>query len=249
MKKTLAIVSLLGISLAAPILAQAADGADYESKGQITFIPNTDPTNPVSPTDPDPDKPIRPVDPTDPENPDAINPGTQGPLSIDFASTLYFGEQKISSRTEVYHAESQKYVDADGESQEGPNFVQVTDNRGTESGWTLKVRQDGQFKTDAGQVLEAAEIRFINGEIVTPSDSPEPTVLKEEITLDPEGAESLVMSAQAGEGAGTYLTRWGKDMEEAVKSIELEVPGSTTKYATQYTTTFTWLLTDTPTNP
>ena len=95
MKKTLAFLSVLGLSLVAPVLAQAADSAEYNSNGQITFEPNTDPTNPISPTDPDPENPIKPVDPTDPDGP---NPGTNGPLSIDFASSLYFGTQKITSK-------------------------------------------------------------------------------------------------------------------------------------------------------
>ena len=77
MKKTLAFLSVLGLSFAAPVLAQAADSAEYNSNGQITFEPNTDPTNPISPTDPDPENPIKPVDPTDPDGP---NPGTNGPL-------------------------------------------------------------------------------------------------------------------------------------------------------------------------
>ena len=54
------------------------------------------------------------------------------------------------------------------------------------------------------------------------------------------------MSAQKREGAGTYLMSWGDSLFAAVDSIELEVPGSTTKYAVKYSTTFTWLLTDTP---
>ena len=57
MKKTLAFLSVLGLSLAVPVLAQAADSAEYNSNGQITFEPNTDPTNPISPTDPDPENP------------------------------------------------------------------------------------------------------------------------------------------------------------------------------------------------
>ena len=39
MKKTLAFLSVLGLSFAAPVLAQAADSAEYNSNGQITFEP------------------------------------------------------------------------------------------------------------------------------------------------------------------------------------------------------------------
>ena len=142
-----------------------------------------------------------------------------------------------------------KYVDSANVNQEGPNFVQVTDNRGTESGWTLNVRQNGQFKTAEDQELTAAQIRLTKGTVVTPSLSPKPSNVSSTITLNPNGAQSLVMSAQDGEGAGTYLMSWGDSLAAAMDSIELEVPGSTTKYASQYNTTFTWLLTDTPTNP
>ncbi len=56
------------------------------------------------------------------------------------------------------------------------------------------------------------------------------------------------MSAKDGQGAGTYLLDWGTDAATATESIELSVPGSTTKYAKKYSTTFTWVLSDTPGN-
>ncbi len=55
-----------------------------------------------------------------------------------------------------------KYKDNAGADQEGPNFVQVSDNRGTETGWTLKVKQNGQFKTEVNQEL-AAKVTLSNG--------------------------------------------------------------------------------------
>lgn len=39
------------------------------------------------------------------------------------------------------------------------------------------------------------------------------------------------MSAKDGQGAGTYLLDWGTDAATGADSIELSVPGSTTKYA------------------
>ena len=56
------------------------------------------------------------------------------------------------------------------------------------------------------------------------------------------------MAAKAGQGAGTYLNNWGTDATTGANSIELSVPGSTTKYAKKYSTTFTWVLTDAPGN-
>ncbi|MFZ4355293.1 WxL domain-containing protein, partial [Enterococcus gallinarum] len=143
---TLMATTTLGALALVPMSALAVDGGEYQTNGAIQFAPNTNPTNPVDPTNPDPDKPITPVDPTDPTGP---KPGTAGPLSIDYASSLSFGEQTITSKNMTYYAETQKYKDNAGADQEGPNFVQVSDNRGTETGWTLKVKQNGQFKTES----------------------------------------------------------------------------------------------------
>ena len=221
----LATAILAGITLA-PAVSFAADGGEYDTNGVITFTPNNGTTDPVDPVDPT--NPVKPVDPTDPSGP---KPGTAGPLSIDYASSLDFGSQKITSKDEIYKAKAQKYLDKDNVEKTGPNFVQVTDNRGTEKGWTLP----------------GAEITFKNGNVVTASDSEKPTG-QATIVADPSGDLKNVMSAKDGQGAGTYLLDWGTDAATAAESIELSVPGSTTKYAKKYSTTFTWVLSDTPGN-
>lgn len=250
MKKTKQLTAAaiaLGV-LAAPLRTMAEDGGIYQSNGMVEFRASEDPTNPVDPTDPT--DPIQPIDPTDPEGP---NPGTNGPLSIDFASSLDFGVQKITSEDQVYYAAAQKYQSLDEEGKptgiikEGPNFVQVTDNRGTESGWTLKVNQDGQFTSASGKELTGAEITFKNGHVVTISESGKPAG-QETMTLNPDGTQQNVMVASAGNGAGTYLLDWGTDAETGAKSIELNVPGATTKYAEKYSTKLVWTLTDVPGN-
>ncbi|MBO1305951.1 WxL domain-containing protein [Enterococcus sp. 669A] len=235
---TVAALALAGLAL--PVTSFAADGAEYTSNGAVTFEANTDPTKPVDPTNPV--DPVTPVDPTDPTGP---NPGTNGPLSIDYASSLDFGTQKITSTDEVYKAKAQKYVDKANAEKTGPNFVQVTDNRGLETGWKLQVKQSGQFKTAEDQELTGAAITFKNGNVVTASSSAKPTG-QATINLTPNDAYVNVMSATTGQGAGTYLLAWGSDAATGADSIELAVPGSTTKYAKQYTTTFTWALADIP---
>lgn len=91
---------------------------------------------------------------------------------------------------------TQKYktVGATDEVKEGPNYVQVTDNRGTEAGWSLKVKQEGQFKSTSGKELTGAAITFKNGNVVTASDSGKPTG-PATITLNSDGSQSDVMSA------------------------------------------------------
>ncbi len=234
---TIAAVALAG--LAAPVSSIAAE---YDSHGAITFEASDDPTGPIDPTDPE--KPIDPVDPLDPDGP---GEGTAGPLSIDYASSLDFGTQKISSVNETYKAKAQKYQDSEGGEKIGPNFVQVTDNRGLETGWSLQVKQNDQFATDEGDVLTGAQVSFKNGNVVTASTSAKPTG-KATIALAPTDEYTDVMTAADKQGAGTYLLAWGDNEATGAESIELTVPGATTKYAKQYTTTFTWQLTDTPGN-
>jgi hypothetical protein len=246
MKKA-SVLFLSTLALAALAAPAQSFAAEYTSNGIVEFKPSEDPTDPSDPTDPT--NPVKPIDPTDPDGP---NPGTNGPLSIDYASSLDFGVQKITSKNETYYAAPQKYqaLDAQGnpdtEVKEGPNYVQVTDNRGTEAGWTLKVNQKGQFTSTSGKELTGSVITFKNGSVVTASDSGEPTG-PATFALDPSGVQSDVMAAAAGNGAGTYLFTWG-DADNAAESIELNVPGSTTKYAEKYSTQLNWTLTDVPGN-
>ncbi|MBG9457003.1 cell surface protein [Lysinibacillus sphaericus] len=232
---------LTGLVLGGSITSYAADGGVYQSNAIIEFEPATGTvTPPVDPTNPENPDPVDPVDPTDPNGP---KPGTPGPLSIDYASSLTFGKQKITSTEQVYKAEAQKF----GGRGDGPNYVQVTDSRGKDAGWSLQVKQDGQFKSTSGKVLTGAEITFKNAWVNTASASPKPSIKKSTFSLKPDGtgvAENI-MSAKAGEGNGTYLLVFGDDTT-AANSIELSIPGSTTKYAEKYATSLTWTLTDTP---
>ena len=102
----------------------SADGGDYSSSGYVSFEAG----GTVTPIDP-----LSPTDLITPTNPDGTTPatGTVGPLSIDFASSLSFGKQAISSLDAIYYAHAQ-YIsgDKDGTTvdETHPNYVQVTDN-------------------------------------------------------------------------------------------------------------------------
>ncbi|WP_054711086.1 WxL domain-containing protein [Bacillus sp. JCM 19041] len=236
-------LSLIPIAVFALILSVGgntalAEGGTYDTNAKIKFVPAEDGTGPVDPEEPE--TPVDPVDPTDPEGP---GPGTPGPLSIDYASSFQFGEQEITSRDKTYTADPQTYKDTENV---GPNYVQVTDNRGTETGWSLQVVQNGQFKTASDQELLGAEIRVKNAAVNSISQSPKPSTVKDSFELTP-GTVDNVVSAHDGEGAGTYLYHFGTSAT-AAESVELFVPGSSTKYADSYSTTLTWTLSDTPGN-
>jgi hypothetical protein len=241
--KTKKIISLTALALIASSTGAstvfAADGATYDSNGVITYIPSTTPTTPVDPTDPA--KPVVPTDPTDPTGP---NPGTNGPLSLDYASSFDFGTQEITSADKTYFAAANPL--SDGSTR--PNWVQVTDNRGSLSGWTLSVEATDftNGKTGTGSVLNGATLKLDNGHIVSASDAPADQSVAS-VTLTPGASSGTILGATDGNGAGTNLLVWGDDTTKA-SSVSLAVPGKTTKLADTYQSTLTWTLTDTPAN-
>jgi hypothetical protein len=254
-----AAAAALGFSTAAPVFA---DGGQYDSKGSVEFTPSTTPTAPVDPLNPDPDKPILP------SNPDGSTPdtGTAGPLSLDFASSLDFGVQQITSSTVDYNASAQKYTDKDGKNEtNGPDFVQLTDNRGSFAGWTLSVKQAGQFATASGQELDGAAVSFGSAQHVAANGTTDGVSTTASFTLDPTAGAIPVMSGEAATTgtngtSGTHLLRFGDASALSTTdvngdgtargttdtAIKLNVPGKTAKLAAKYATTFNWILADAP---
>lgn len=254
MKSNITIALISSTLLLGATQALAAPGllpANRETDAQVKFIEDDSPTDPTDPTNPDPEKPVKPVDPTDPEKP--IEPGTNGPLSLDYASILDFGEQLISVKDQVYFAKPQLLFGEDGKVDTAnpvPNYAQVTDKRGGEKGWSLSVKQNGQFKAlKSGRELTGAEITFKNAEVDSISTSKAPSIVKTSFSLasDGTGVAENVMAAAKGEGFGTWVYRFGNELTKD-NSIELSVPGATAKDVDTYKTTLTWTLTDIPEN-
>ncbi|GAB6458687.1 WxL domain-containing protein ElrC [Bacillus luti] len=237
--------------LGATGLGTSVSAAEYKTNGVVEFTPNTDITKPIDPDNPDPNKPVDPIDPVTGEKPE---PGTAGPLSIDFASSLDFGKNKITGADETYYAEPQTYSES---TKLTANYVQVSDKRGTNAGWTLKVKQEGQLKNEKAQnkELAGAQINIKSIEAASNAEGIQKPVTHN-VQLDPNGAESLVMDAKEGAGAGTWVGRFGSVEEvtidgQAVKkntAVTLTIPGKTAKDAVAYTTKLTWTLSDTPAN-
>lgn len=278
MKNTTKITLMSALALSGlgslAITAHAAETpATRNTDAQVKFIPSDDPVDPVDPTDPTNNTPVDPVDPTDPSKP--VDPGTPGPLSLDYASSFDFGVQKISSSDQTYQAKAQMIKAKDGSMKAVPNYAQVTDNRGTLKGWSLSVKQNGQFTSETSKkALTGATINIANASISTASESPA-SVVASNVTLDAEGASQVVMGAKDGEGAGTFVYLMGKAenvkenanalKDEATNSkdaagkdtsekriessdVTLKVPGGTQKMSEKYATTLTWTLTDAPAN-
>ncbi|EKF51519.1 WxL domain-containing protein [Lactococcus garvieae] len=268
LKSTATFATLMVITPIATSTVFAAD-ANYPTSGDLEFVTGDTGTKPVDPTDPG--KPVIP------ENPDPGKPVTppvevtKG-LSLDFASSLSFGKQKISSTTETYYAHGQKIVDGSG-AVTGivPDYAQVTDVRGSFAGWTLSVATDAQFRENGtditttpeasaplGTYLTGAELKFSkgagNGTVTAAKPS---NINASDFTLST--SDQVVMAAKANEGMGTWTYALGatadydasataQDAVATKSPITLTVPGSTAKKAAAYTTSLIWKLSDTPGN-
>ncbi|MFB7159675.1 WxL domain-containing protein [Lysinibacillus sp. NPDC056232] len=228
------------------------------------------PAKPVKPTDSDPGKLVKPVKPTnqdpgnlansvDPTNPQGPNLGTGSPLSLDHVSNLDFGVREIANTEQgvTYYANAQELRTSEG-SKYVPNYVQISDNRGTNSGWTVTIKQEGQFSNASAQhkELTGSQIQFADPTVEGVSDAP-PPINAEVITLDPNGAESLVMAAKPLAGAGLWVKSWGTVEEMTgdsgqkmlkTKAISLTIPGETQTDTVTYSTKLTWKLSDIPSN-
>ena len=216
-------------TLAASPGASEGSPAERDTAGQVVFEENNEPTTPVDPIDPDV----------------PVEPGTDGPLSLDYASAFNFGKQKIISKDKVYYAATQEVI-IDGVHSQKPLYAQVTDGRGSLAGWSLSVKQNGQFKTDDGQELVGAKIKFINGQKETVMESDAPSTVTTDVELVADGsASSLLMQAEEGQAAGTWIYRLG-DLDTMGESVQLHVPGKSTKLKEKYTTELTWSLSTLP---
>lgn len=230
-------------SLALGGTALAADEKTRDVQAQIEFAETTDPVEPVDPINPE--KPVKPVDPIDPDK--EIEPGTSGPLSLDYASSFNFGKQVIVTDDRTYYAKPQNVEVSKGVFEDKPLYAQVTDGRGTLKGWTLSVSQKAQFKTSDDDELKGAKIMFYNGEKATVSLAKPPSFVKSSANVsgDLNGGSVKIMAAKDGEAAGTFVYRLGNDKLKE-ESVALEVPGSTVKKKAVYSTTLVWTLNDTP---
>ncbi|QCI87361.1 WxL domain-containing protein [Vagococcus zengguangii] len=233
-----------------------AEESTYSKTGEIEFIPGDSVRPPIDPVDPDPDQPVDPWDPTSPDGKPA--PGTQGPLSIDYASSFDFGTNEIDNKDRIYYANPQYYFDTQvGEINKKiftPNYVQVSDMRGTNTGWRLTVKQLYQFRNDETKNSEliGAQVKLNDSEAISYIEQTDQTPLSGDVSIVP-GESFVVMQANKGAGAQTWINRWSKvetipSGEVKNTSVQLFIPGSTPKDAVTYKTEFIWTLSDSPAN-
>lgn len=237
----LATVLVVPTVLAGSLSVEAATAAQMNSTSDITFSQDTTVTQPINPLVPSQNVTANPND--------THAPGTAGPLSIDYVSNFHFGTQKIQALNATYYANLDQVEDSTTALISVPNYVQVTDKRGLNTGWKLSVKQGSQFSTGGAtpSVLTGAVLSFVSP---TANSTASPTLapIGTPVILDPTGAAtSVVATGAALTGMGTWAMSFGNNNTTGAQGIKLTVPMTTTKVTgTAYSTTLTWSLADSP---
>ncbi|MEI5988690.1 WxL domain-containing protein [Enterococcus crotali] len=228
---------LLGGTSTDTTLVFAEDLIGNKSEAEISYSENTDVTPPIDPSKPGQTITVVSTIP--------IKPGTTGPLSVDFAPHVIFGPQDASQKNTIYYAKLTKILRSGNLQEEVGNFLQLTDNRGKNSGWRLTVKQNGQLRNGT-HTLKGAQLSLNNLTLFSPNNGDKPIASKS-VRLDPESGEPTEVSHSTEKsGKGTWLIMFGKDKEESKTSIQVSVPGTSEKKQGNYTTSLTWELSDTP---
>lgn len=236
------------------ISAFADETRQATTNGNIEFTPSTDEPEIVVPPVEEPDVEIGPE-----------VPGTTGPLSIVKAATMNFGSQVISNQDQTYNmvAERQQKTGTTGEENKVPfaSFAQVSDTRGSNAGWDLKVSlSDFQAGNTQNAILRGAKVTLKDPQIQYTGNNQElaPAAHANNLELLPNSGAVSVMTAESSKGAGRSSVVWGNqaDLDAQFEAdpkapvtnnaIQLFVPGASAKDATTYTSTLTWELTTTP---
>ncbi|KRN32442.1 WxL domain-containing protein [Weissella halotolerans] len=210
------------------------DGLGGTTDGKVAFTAPT--TNNDKPSIPGTGNDENPDTPTD-------NPGTSSDalLKLVYASDLDFNTHDISSANQTYDAKT--ITSAQG-SQVAP-YVQVSDARGTGSGWNLAVKQDKEFTNDTSDVLKGAYVKFA-APTLQDLNSVAPTgVTGNAVTLVAGGAAQTIMNATSGNGRGVTYGIFGTVADGTANGAQLVVPGGSA-LAGVYNTTLTWTLGSTP---
>lgn len=197
------------------------------------------------------------ISPVDPENPDKIMTPAElsvkpnnNPLKILHVSNFHFGKQFMTLNAQTYNAILEKGKNEMGLADDFANSIQISDERDTNTGWRLQVRQEEQFTSVTTKTkLEGAQIILKNLTMSKGVNNSAglATVSEKELELIPDGRTTIdVATAAVKNGMGTQVVRFGDKGSTAETSIQLDVPIQRQLVPEKYTTTLTWILNDSP---
>ena len=208
---------------------------DSKTEGNIGILPNNNQKPILNPNNPN--EKITVIDNLDDTNKYSF--GEEGVLTIDYVSSFQFGQVKAVGKRTTVEANEQGALTHDNQQITVPNFIQITDTRGTNSGWQLSVKQKTQFQTKSQIYPEliGASLQFRNARHISSVDND--IWVNENVHLIPN-QEEVLMRAPSGENGGTNILSWENE------GVCLVIPGSSPKLAQTYNVTLVWSILDTP---
>lgn len=195
-----------------------------------------------------------------------------GPLRIDAVSVIHFGSQPLKGDTIIAKAiYTASEVNLQG--QYVPLHIETTDDRGTNTGWSLQVKQSQEFTEQPQEsvtlenlsVLTGAELTLSATEsydesLISELGKSKPSNLGQKLEVNAEFKK--IVEAKAGEGIGSWGTYFGDIVEEATtettssleeskpvenQAITLKIPGQVAKKVdVNYQAELIWVLVATP---
>ena len=165
----------------------------------------------------------------DPEiQPPTLN---KGPLSLDSVSSFNFPTKKLGSEAKA---------PLEATPVEGTKLgLQVTDSRGQDLGWNLKVSATAFETADKSLTLKGAVMTIPEGKLTT-EDGVDPLLTPTAFKVDLSATATSIMSATKTQGRSS----WSNAFEGNGEKVTLAVP-SGNKVAS-YVSTITWSLEDAP---
>lgn len=218
----------------------ASAAAEVKTQAGVEFEPSTeapgtrDPYNPDEGVTPDPIIPGETIPDPKPGDPN-------GYLTLDYASSLYFGSNSITAKDMTYHAYPVNVAPSAGslaKAGERPNYVQVTDYRGNHAGWKLTLAQDTQLTAKtSGIELQGASITLGASTLVreTGNASTLPATFTTATPLVPGSSNAIAVMTAAATAAdetpvGQYTTIAYFDNDETIEDMSQD-----TDFGSQYT--------------
>ncbi|ALS36450.1 hypothetical protein ABID30_002415 [Enterococcus rotai] len=215
--KFLILILLLLNSAVLDTLIPVTVEATSQAKGEmgISFKGLVDPGYGVL----DPENPVKEVEPVGDYG------KTTGPLRIDYVPNINFNSNKITLDNVSYAADSVQFK---GMIAPRGNFIQVSDYRGKQVGWSLQVRQEMQFtnKEDKKLQLDGATLSLDKASVNTNNGDlgQAPVVSKEVISITNIGETYTLAKAPKGTGGGTWSIILGTEEDKTIDNTSTLKP-------------------------